>query len=252
MANRGSLRSPGEIRSMFDRIARRYDLMNRLMTFGRDVAWRRQAAREALVSSPRYVLDVATGTADLALELSRQGAARVVALDFSLAMLRLAARKCAATRRPLTLLCGDAMRLPFRDASLDACTIAFGLRNLPDYREALAEFARVLRPGGRLVVLETTPLRGPLAPLLRLYFERVVPWLGGLISGDLDAYRYLPRSTAAFPAADELADLLHTVGFSPVNYRKFMFGTVALHIAIRAAAPSELAEAEAGASQRRV
>jgi demethylmenaquinone methyltransferase/2-methoxy-6-polyprenyl-1,4-benzoquinol methylase len=249
VTHRGALRSPGEIRRMFDRIARRYDLMNRLMTFGRDVAWRRQAAREALVSSPRCVLDVATGTADLALELARQGAVRVIALDFSLAMLRLAARKRAATGRPLSLLCGDAMRLPFRDASLDACTIAFGLRNLPDYRGALSEFARVLRPGGRLVVLETTPLRGPLAPLLRLYFDRVVPWLGGLISGDPDAYQYLPRSTAAFPAADDLADLLRSVGFSPVIYRTFMLGAVALHIGVRAASPVELAEAEAVTTQ---
>jgi demethylmenaquinone methyltransferase/2-methoxy-6-polyprenyl-1,4-benzoquinol methylase len=194
---------------MFDRIARRYDLMNRLMTFGRDVAWRRAAARAALEHRPLTVLDIATGTGDLAFELAAQGAPRVIALDFSLEMLRLAARKqgTARWRAAVRFVCGDAMRLPFPDASLDACTIGFGLRNLPDYEAAVGEFARVLRPGGRLVVLETTPFAGPLAPLFRFYFDYLVPWIGGIVSGDRDAYRYLPRSTAAFPSAPELAEL---------------------------------------------
>lgn len=234
MGTRGALEPAAEIRRMFDRIARRYDVMNRLMTFGRDVQWRRAAARAALVHRPTLVVDIATGTGDLAFELAAQGAPRVVALDFSLGMLRLADRKRrAAGARTVLLVCGDAMRLPFPSATVDACTIAFGLRNLPDYEGALREFARVLRPGGKLVILETTPFEGWLAPLARLYFQRFVPWLGGVVSGDRHAYSYLPRSTAAFPTALELATLLRGVGFVDVSFRKLMAGTVALHEATR-------------------
>jgi len=233
MARRGALRPPAEVRRMFDRIAPRYDVMNRLMSLGRDVSWRRAAARAALARRPSVVLDIATGTGDLAFELVAQGASHVVALDFSLEMLRHAARKRLEKQvARITLVCGDAMRLPFRDRSVDACTIGFGLRNLPDYEAAIREFARVLRPGGVLVILETTPFEGPFAPLLRLYFDRVVPWLGGLVSGDRAAYSYLPRSTAAFPRAPELAELLCTAGFADVHFRKLMAGTVALHVAV--------------------
>ncbi|MCX7623237.1 MAG: bifunctional demethylmenaquinone methyltransferase/2-methoxy-6-polyprenyl-1,4-benzoquinol methylase UbiE [Thermomicrobium sp.] len=236
MARRGALQPPAEIRRMFDRIARRYDLMNRLMSLGRDVVWRRVAAQAALEHAPAVVLDIATGTGDLAFELVAQGARRVLALDFSRAMLRIASRKRAALRAwNVAFLCGDAMRLPFRDASVDACTIGFGLRNLPDYEAAIREFARVLRPGGRLVILETTPFTGPLAPFFRLYFDRLVPWIGGLVSGDRQAYSYLPRSTAAFPSAAELAALLRSAGFADVRYRTMMGGTVALHVAVRGA-----------------
>ncbi|MBO9404686.1 MAG: bifunctional demethylmenaquinone methyltransferase/2-methoxy-6-polyprenyl-1,4-benzoquinol methylase UbiE [Thermomicrobium sp.] len=237
MPRRGALQPPAEVRRMFDRIAPRYDVMNRLMTFGRDVTWRRAAARAALTHQPAVVLDVATGTGDLAFELAAQGAARVVALDFSRTMLRHAARKRSASGLDrVTLLCGDAMRLPFRDASIDACTIGFGLRNFPDYEAAIHELARVVRPGGVLVILETTPFQGPLAPLLRFYFDCFVPWLGGLVSGDRAAYSYLPRSTAAFPTASELTALLRAAGFASVQARKLMAGTVALHIAVRAEA----------------
>ncbi len=234
MVAHGALEPAAEIRRMFDRIARRYDVMNRLMTFGRDVQWRRVAARAALAHRPTLVVDIATGTGDLAFELARQGAPRVVALDFSLGMLRLAERKrSAAGTSTVLLVCGDAMRLPFPTATVDACTIAFGLRNLPDYEGALREFARVLRPGGKLVILETTPFEGWFAPLARLYFHRFVPWLGGLVSGDPRAYSYLPRSTAAFPTAQELAALLQRAGFVDISFRKLMAGTVALHEATR-------------------
>lgn len=219
---------------MFDAIAKRYDLMNRLMTLGRDVAWRRLAAREALVEYPSFVLDIATGTGDLAFELARQGATRVVGLDFSQRMLlRARDKQIAGNWQRITFVRGDAMQLPFRDATVDACTIAFGLRNLPDYERALREFARVLRPGGMLVILETTPARGPFAPLVRLYFGRFVPWVGGLVSGNPEAYSYLPRSTGVFPPADELAALLRRTGFEAVHFRTLMFGTVALHRAVR-------------------
>lgn len=224
---------------MFDRISRRYDLMNRLMTGGRDVAWRRLAAREALASGRGCVLDLATGTADLAIELARQGAARVVALDFSRQMLRGAAEKLHRLGHPrIELVCADAMRLPFPDATFDACTIGFGLRNLPDYQAGIAEMARVLRPGGRVVILETTPVQQPwLAPLFHLYFDRIVPLIGGLVSGDRDAYGYLPRSTGAFPDAETLAGMLASAGLAEVRVRRLMLGTVALHVAVRPPAP---------------
>ena len=222
---------------MFDRISRRYDLMNRLMTSGRDAAWRRLAAREALAGERGYVLDVATGTADLAIELARQGAVGVVALDFSRQMLRGAAEKLHRLGHPhIELVCADAMCLPFPDATFDACTIGFGLRNLPDYQAGIAEMARVLRPGGRLVILETTPVRQPwLAPLFHVYFDRMVPLLGGLISGDRDAYGYLPRSTGAFPDAETLAAMLANAGLVGVRFQRLMLGTVALHVAVRPA-----------------
>jgi len=222
---------------MFDRISRRYDLMNRVMTGGRDVAWRRFAAREALAGQRDVVLDVASGTADLAIELARQGAARVVGLDFSREMLRGAAEKLRhLSNLRIELVCADAMRLPFADATFDACTIGFGLRNLPDYRAGLAEMVRVLRPGGRLVVLETTPVRRPwLAPVFRVYFGRMVPLIGGLVSGDRDAYHYLPHSTGVFPDAETLADMLIDAGLADVRFRRLMLGTVALHVAIRPA-----------------
>jgi demethylmenaquinone methyltransferase/2-methoxy-6-polyprenyl-1,4-benzoquinol methylase len=222
---------------MFDRISRRYDLMNRLMTGGRDVAWRRLAAREALAGGRSCVLDVASGTGDLAIELARQGAARVVALDFSREMLRGAAEKLRRLGRPrIELVCADAMCLPFPDATFDACTIGFGLRNLPDYQSGIAEMTRVLRPGGRVIILETTPVRQRwLALPFRLYFDRIVPLLGGLISGDRDAYGYLPRSTGAFPDAETLAAMLAGAGLTQVRFRRLMLGTVALHVAVRPA-----------------
>ncbi len=194
---------------MFDRIVPRYDLMNRLMTGGRDVAWRRLAVREALRGrnlAEVRVLDVATGTGDLALALRAAGAADVVGLDFSAPMLDEAMRKeaAAAGDRRITWVEGDAMSLPFPDASFDAVTVAFGLRNMPSYPAALREMSRVLRPAGTLVCLETTPLRAPvLRAVFDWYFARVVPIVGGMLSGDADAYRYLPASAAAFPDADD-------------------------------------------------
>jgi demethylmenaquinone methyltransferase/2-methoxy-6-polyprenyl-1,4-benzoquinol methylase len=222
---------------MFDRIVPRYDLMNRLMTGGRDAAWRRLAVREVLRGrSPAEVgvLDVATGTGDLALALRAAGAADVVGLDFSAPMLDEARRKdaAAAGERRVTWIEGDAMSLPFPDASFDAVTVAFGLRNMPSYPAALLEMRRVLRPAGRLVCLETTPFRAPLLQaVFAWYFARVVPIVGGMLSGDPDAYRYLPASAAAFPDADALGRMMLDARFSNVRYRRLGLGTVALHVA---------------------
>ncbi|HUY99343.1 MAG TPA: class I SAM-dependent methyltransferase [Thermomicrobiaceae bacterium] len=231
----GALRRPPEIQAMFDRIVRRYDLMNRLMSGGRDAAWRRLAAREAVGAGARQVLDLATGTGDLALELARQGAVLVVGADLSRGMLGVAAGKVhAAGRPPVALAQVNAMALPFAGDGLDACTVAFGLRNMPDYRAAIVEMARVLRPGGRLVILEMTPLRRTLPrTAFAWYFDRIVPVVGGLISGDRDAYRYLPRSVGAFPDAETLAEMMRDAGLRNVRYRLLALRTVALHVGVK-------------------
>ncbi|HEU5423311.1 MAG TPA: bifunctional demethylmenaquinone methyltransferase/2-methoxy-6-polyprenyl-1,4-benzoquinol methylase UbiE [Nitrolancea sp.] len=230
----GALKRPPEVRSMFDRISWRYDLMNTLMTAGRHHDWRRRAARAAIGAGAARVLDVATGTGDLALELAGQGVALVVGADFSGGMLASAAAKRAESgTQAVRLVQADAMRLPFASGSFDAVTIGFGLRNLPDYGGAVAELARVLRPGGRLVILEMSPLR---QPLLRrgfdLYFAHLVPLVGGLISGDRDAYGYLPRSVGAFPPPEQLMDLMRQAGLRSVRYESLALGTVALHIGV--------------------
>lgn len=224
---------------MFDRIVPRYDLMNRLMTGGRDAYWRRLAVREALRDRDRAnvrVLDVATGTGDLALALRDAGTGDVVGLDFSASMLDEAIRKEAATAgdRRITWVEGDAMSLPFPDRSFDAVTVAFGLRNMPSYPAALREMSRVMRPGGTLACLETTPLHAPaLRRMFDWYFARVVPIVGGLLSGDADAYRYLPASAAAFPDADALGRMMLAAGFTKVRYLRLGLGTVALHVAAK-------------------
>jgi demethylmenaquinone methyltransferase / 2-methoxy-6-polyprenyl-1,4-benzoquinol methylase len=236
----GAIRSRDDVRAMFDRIVPRYDLMNRLMTGGRDVAWRRIAVREALRGhNPEEVriLDLATGTGDLALALRATGAGDVVGLDFSAAMLAEAIRKedTVAGDRRISWVEGDAMSLPFADESFDSVTVAFGLRNMPSYRAALGEMWRVLRPAGRLVCLETTPLQVPvLRAVFDWYFARVVPMVGGMLSGDADAYRYLPASAAAFPDADALGQMMLEAGFSRVRYLRRGLGTVALHVATKA------------------
>jgi demethylmenaquinone methyltransferase/2-methoxy-6-polyprenyl-1,4-benzoquinol methylase len=231
----GALRDPGEIESMFDQIVGRYDLMNRLMSVGMDIRWRREAARAAIADGAARVLDLATGTGDLALELAHQGVPLVVGADFSSEMLRAAGRKVADRHEThVRLARGDAMHLPFADGTFDAVTVAFGLRNMPDYSGAVVEMTRVLAPGGRLVILEMTPLQRPLLNrAASLYCDRLIPFVGGLISGSRDAYGYLPRSVNAFPPAGELAIIMRRAGLGFVRYRLFNFGTVALHRGVK-------------------
>jgi len=235
--NQGAIRSRDDVRRMFDGIVPRYDLMNHLMTGGRDVAWRKLAVREALLGidpSRASVLDLATGTGDLAFALRDAGAFSVIGLDVSTEMLAEAARKDARSEEgsPIPWIEGDAMALPFPDATFDAVTVGFGLRNMPDYAGALREAARVLRPGGTFVCLETTPLRVPaLRAAFAWYFSNVVPLVGGLLSGNRDAYAYLPASAAAFPDADTLGRMLLAAGFEKARYLRLGAGTVALHVA---------------------
>ena len=229
----GALQGEREIRAMFDRIVPRYDLMNRLMTGGRDVAWRKRVARIAAAGAPpgtARVLDVATGTGDLAFAIADAGAAEVTGLDFSEEMIAAARRKAAKRKGNVSFVVGNAMALPYPDGTFDACTVAFGLRNMPDYDAALASMARILKPGGVFICLEMTPLERPVAgPLFRFSFEKVMPLVGGLLSGNPSAYRYLPRSVAAFPPAPELADRLRHAGLEDVTYALLGFGTVAIH-----------------------
>ena len=222
-----------QVSAMFTRIAARYDLMNTLMTGGRHHAWRRIAAAEAARAREGPVLDLATGTCDLALAVRAADARRlVVGADFSLGMLGEGRRKLAArgeTRVPL--LAGDALALPFRDGTFACVTSAFLLRNLADLPAGLAEMRRVTRPGGRVIALEIVRpgVRGWDA-LFGVYFGRVVPLVGALVAGDRTAYTYLPQSVERFVTPRELADLMRTVRLGDVRVRRLGLGTIALHV----------------------
>ncbi len=219
---------------MFDRVAGRYDLLNHVLSFQMDRAWRRRAARDAVagLASPR-VLDLCCGTGDLAAAVARAGAgARVVAGDFSFEMLRHLRAKQAAT--PLVAL--DALGLPFRDGSFDAVTVGFGVRNWGDRPRGFADVRRVLRPGGRFAILEFTPAPpGVFGRLYRFYSRHVLPRVASVITRDPSAYRYLPASVETFPAARELAGELEAAGFRVRSVASLAFGTVALHLADRPA-----------------
>jgi demethylmenaquinone methyltransferase/2-methoxy-6-polyprenyl-1,4-benzoquinol methylase len=212
-----------DVRTMFDRIAPVYDVMNRVMTMGLDLRWRRIAA-EAVVRPGDRVLDGCCGTGDLALA-ARKAGGKVTGLDFSTAMLERARRKAPS----ISWVEGDLLALPFEDASFEAATVGFGVRNVSDLERALAELRRVLAPGGKLAILEITTPRGPLAPFYRVWFDRVVPLLGKLLKGGA-AYSYLPASVRRFPAPGELAGLMLAAGFDGVEWRTFAGGIVALHI----------------------
>lgn len=220
----------GEVRAMFDRIAPRYDLMNRLMSGGLDRRWRRLAAAAADVSLGSRALDVCTGTGDLAFELARRVGAsgEVTGVDFSEQMLGRARAKGAARGLPVEFRQADALELPFPDDAFDAATVAFGARNLADLDRGLAEMARVVRPGGTVVVLDITAPRR-LRTLHGLWFDRLVPRVGALVGRDGAAYGYLPASAKRFPQPDALAELMADAGLEGVRHRSFLGGIVAMH-----------------------
>lgn len=225
----GALEPPDTVRQMFDRIVPRYDLMNRLMTFGMDRRWRSLAVRSALAVNPRRALDVATGTGDFAIALAEAGVPEIVGLDLSAGMIAAAREKCAAYPQ-ITLIQGDAMALPFATGEFDSLTVGFGLRNMPDYQQALNEMVRVIRPGGRVVILEMTPLPpSRFARLFDPYFRHVVPRVGGVVTGDRTAYTYLPESVANFPDSGRLGRMLTLAGCRRVDVKLLGGGTVALH-----------------------
>jgi demethylmenaquinone methyltransferase/2-methoxy-6-polyprenyl-1,4-benzoquinol methylase len=223
------------IRGMFAGIAHRYDLLNRLLSAGRDRYWRREAVASACLPPGGFALDVCTGTADVAIELARQfpAARAIVGVDFCLPMLRLGGDKVARAglAHRISLHAASAEALPFDDAMFDAATVAFGIRNVVDRMRGLAELGRVIRPGGRVVILEFATPEGPVfGRLYRFYFRHMLPRLGGIISGSLDAYSYLPASVAAFPSPGELADMIERVGFCDVRCRTMTGGIVTLHV----------------------
>ena len=223
---------------MFARIAPGYDLGNRLMTFGQDQGWRVRAARVALDGAPAAprVLDLATGTGDLALALAQVNPqARTVGLDLTYEMLAGAAGKLerADHHRAIQLLNGDTLDLPFPTGAFDAITSAFMLRNLVDLERGLKEMVRVTRPGGRIVALEITRPHLPLwRELFRLYFYQIAPLLGAAATGDFEAYHYLPNSLTYFLSADELAAVMTRAGVKNVQYVLLNLGTVAIHYGI--------------------
>jgi demethylmenaquinone methyltransferase/2-methoxy-6-polyprenyl-1,4-benzoquinol methylase len=224
---------PTRVRAMFGRIAGRYDLMNRLMTLGRDRAWRRATVQAVAPTPGSRALDLGCGTGDLTLELARHGPRLTVGLDPVPGMLAAAEAKLAG-EAGVALVEGDGLRLPFADATFEVVASGFVMRNVADLPAALREQRRVLRPGGRVAILELTPLTFPVAAqLFRLYFHRIVPLVGGLIAGDRGAYSYLPASVDRFPDARRLAAMLVEAGFERVRYRRFMLGTVALHVGER-------------------
>ena len=242
-AERGTL-PEGQVRSMFDRISGVYDRMNQVMTAGLHHAWRRRAADLAEVGPGDRVLDVATGTGDLALELARRGC-DVVGSDFSEGMLEVARRKDptrtkegpasggrVAASGTLRWEQADAMALPYADDEFAAATVAFGARNFADLPRGVGEMARVVRPGGRVAILEiTTPTRPPLSTFFALWFDRVVPALGR-VAGDSDAYTYLPSSVKRFPAPEGLAAVMHEAGLRDIRWILTAGGIIAIHVGV--------------------
>jgi demethylmenaquinone methyltransferase/2-methoxy-6-polyprenyl-1,4-benzoquinol methylase len=220
---------------MFTQIAPSYDLLNHVLSLQMDRLWRARVARilsPILKRADAVVLDLCCGTGDLALSLARAGAARVIGADFAHTMLVQASAKGAAVG--IKFLEADALSLPFADESFDLLTAAFGFRNLANYEDGLREMRRVLKVGGTVAILEfTEPPEGVLGDLYRWYFRRVLPRIGGMLSGDRSAYTYLPKSVARFFRPAQLGELMGAVGFANVRFRVWTMGTVALHTGIK-------------------
>lgn len=219
------------VQDMFGRIARRYNLMNRLMTFGQDQRWRRFVVQQATLPADGSLLDVATGTGDIAFEALRvMPSAQVVGADFSVPMMRIGQGHTLGSC--VTWCAADAQQLPFKDRTFDAVVSGYLVRNVVDIEQTLKEQMRVLKPGGRVVILDSSPPpHNLLRPLILLHLKYGIPLLGRIVAGKqaADAYRYLPESTQAFKTPDELAAILRGVGFLEVQYKLFMFGTIGVH-----------------------
>jgi demethylmenaquinone methyltransferase/2-methoxy-6-polyprenyl-1,4-benzoquinol methylase len=214
------------VQQMFTRIAHRYDLMNRLMTAGQDVEWRKQVIHQARLKPNSRLLDLGAGTGDLAREaLAQQPEVKVVAADFTLEMMRVGNRSGG-----LPWSAADALNLPFEDKTFNAIVSGFLMRNVGDVQQALKEQYRTLRPGGRIIILDTTrPKRNLFSPFIWLHLHIVIPLLGRIISGFGEAYNYLPNSTEGFLTAEELTVRMAAVGFKRINFDRLMFGTIAIH-----------------------
>jgi demethylmenaquinone methyltransferase / 2-methoxy-6-polyprenyl-1,4-benzoquinol methylase len=224
------------VRNMFAGIAGRYDLLNHVLSLNIDKKWRRLVARELrdiLERPDAKVLDVACGTGDLSIELQSHSTARIVGTDFCRPMLAIAKSKSSGVQ-PIPFVEGDAMSLPFADNYFDAVTIAFGLRNLANFEDGLRELQRVLKPGGRLAVLEfSSPVVPGFGKLFNFYFSHILPRIGGAVSGSRGAYEYLPDSVSRFPDQKKLATLMAATGFENPTYRNLTGGIAALHCATK-------------------
>lgn len=214
------------VQNMFTRIAKRYDLMNRLMTGFQDVRWRKQVIQLARLTDNASLLDLGTGTGDLAREaLSEFPKAKVTAADFTLEMMRVGQKIS-----PLNFSTADALRLPFNDSAFDAVVSGFLMRNVIDLQKALYEQYRILKPNGRIVILDTTrPQKNILSPFIWFYMHVVIPTVGGMLSGAREAYTYLPDSTEGFVTAEDLSARMTTAGFKNIQFKRQMFGTIAIH-----------------------
>ena len=219
---------------MFDKIAARYDMMNRVLSFGMDKGWRRRTVKALALGAKPHVLDLATGTGDLAIEIARRvPGSTVIGIDPSSQMLAIAEKKVAkrGLAERVTFQVGDAQALPLANCSVDAATIAFGIRNVPDRVKGLRELARVVRPGGRICVLELgEPQKGVMGAAARFHCRQVIPRLGALLSGAKE-YKYLQRSMAAFPAAEEFARIMGTAGLHVIEVVPLTFGVCTLYVA---------------------
>ena len=235
----GSDRPKGaQVEEMFDNIAPAYDFMNRAMTLGIDRSWRRKVVKTAAAAAPRAILDVATGTGDLAIQLARAiPAATVTGIDLSEGMLAVGRRKVeeAGLSDRISLIQGDCLSLPFPDGSFDIVTAAFGVRNFEHLDKGYAEMARVLRPGGRLIVLELSVPSSPLVrPFYRLYTRGVIPMLGRLVSSDSRAYSYLPESIAAMPRGVKMLSLMEGAGLTDCALRPLTLGVSSIYTGLKA------------------
>jgi len=220
-----------EIRGMFGRIAHRYDLLNRVLSLGRDVSWRKTVAQRVATARPERVLDVCTGTGDLAFAMH---GTTVIGADFCLPMLREARSKGSFDGGSLPLCAADALLLPFADASVDAVTVAFGVRNFADLDVGLSEIARVTRSGGEVFILEFSRPRGPIAPVLGWWMRNVPPRVGRLVSGDPEAYTYLPASVSTFAEGEDMCRAVETAGFQNVEALRLTGGVASLYQGRRA------------------
>lgn len=214
------------VQSMFTKIAHRYDLMNRLMTGGQDIRWRRDVIRRARLTPNASLLDLGTGTGDLAREaLTQEPQAKVTAADFTIEMMRVGNKN-----GNLEWSSADALNLPFKNEIFDAVVSGFLMRNVTDIQQALKEQYRALKPGGRIVILDTTrPKKNILSPFIWIHMHVIIPIVGGLLSGERDAYNYLPDTTEGFLTAEQLASRMTAAGFKNVDFNRFMFGTIAIH-----------------------
>jgi demethylmenaquinone methyltransferase/2-methoxy-6-polyprenyl-1,4-benzoquinol methylase len=233
MANLTGLDRSRYVQAMFTRIAYRYDRMNRLMTAGQDVRWRQEVIQRSELPSKGYLLDLGAGTGDLAREALRQHPdSHAVAADFTLEMMRMGRRRPESAH--LAWSAADALQLPFPQDTFDAVVSGFLLRNVIDLRQALHEQYRLLKPGGRVVSLDTTrPPTNIVSPAINLYLHLVIPTLGRFVTGEGEAYKYLPDSTETFLGAEHLASRMIATGFRRVGFRRMMFGTVAIHWGVK-------------------